>query len=126
MLKIYPVGSIYISVNNTNPTDLFGGTWEKIEDKFLLGSSTSYIIGSTGGEATHKLTANEMPNHTHKVNGGDWIVSVTQSFATTGNLYYAATGNKSFQGGSLTASGGGNAHNNMPPYLAVNIWKRTE
>ena len=63
---IYPVGSIYMSVNATNPKDLFGGTWTQIQGRFLLGMSSSYPAGSQGGEATHTLTANEMPNHTHQ------------------------------------------------------------
>ena len=63
--KQYPVGSIYLSVNNTNPSELFGGTWERIKDKFLLASGDTYSNGSTGGSATHTLTTNEMPSHKH-------------------------------------------------------------
>ena len=65
--KVYPVGSIYMSVNSTDPGTLFGGTWAKIEGQFLLGSSTTYPLGSTGGEATHTLTTAEMPSHSHVV-----------------------------------------------------------
>lgn len=53
---IYPVGSIYISVNNANPSVLFGGTWEPIQDRFLLGTGSTYSAGSTGGETNHTLT----------------------------------------------------------------------
>lgn len=82
--KIYPVGSIYMSVNATSPSTLFGGTWAKIEGRFLLGSSSGYSLGATGGEATHTLTVGEIPSHTHATtfynddfsNGGD-----SQSFA---------------------------------------------
>ena len=63
--KVYPVGSIYMSVNNSNPATLFGGTWEEIQGKFLLGRSTGHAAGTTGGEETHTLTSNEMPAHTH-------------------------------------------------------------
>jgi hypothetical protein len=60
--KIYPVGYIYISLNGTNPRDLFGfGTWEKIQDKFLLGAQEGWIAGETGGEKTHMLTESELP-----------------------------------------------------------------
>lgn len=63
--KVYPVGAIYMSMNNTSPATLFGGTWEEIQGKFLLGRNTAHAAGSTGGEETHKLTSNEMPAHTH-------------------------------------------------------------
>ena len=62
---VYPVGSIYMSVNATNPSALFGGTRVKIEGRFLLGSGGGYSLGATGGEATHTLTTNEMPKHNH-------------------------------------------------------------
>ena len=62
---VYPVGSIYLSINSTNPSTLFGGTWEQIKDKFLLACGDTYTNGSTGGEATHTLTTNEIPSHSH-------------------------------------------------------------
>lgn len=62
---VYPVGSIYISVTDTSPASLFGGTWEQLKDRFLLAAGDSYAAGSTGGEATHTLTASEMPSHNH-------------------------------------------------------------
>lgn len=77
--KIYPIGSIYMSMNATSPSTFFGGTWVKIEGCFLLGSSSSYSLGVTGGEAKHTLTVEEMPSHSHTTtfynddfsNGGD-------------------------------------------------------
>ena len=67
MDNIYPLGSIFISTNTTNQSIYFGGTWERIKGRFLLAADDStYKIGSTGGEATHKLTISEMPSHTHK------------------------------------------------------------
>ena len=66
---IYPVGAIYISVNSTSPGTLFGGSWERIQDRFLLSAGSSYSAGSTGGSATHTLTASEMPSHTHTFTG---------------------------------------------------------
>ena len=64
----YPVGSIYLSVNSTNPGTIFGGTWEQIKDRFLLACGSTYSNGSTGGEAKHTLTTNEMPSHSHALN----------------------------------------------------------
>ena len=114
---IYPVGSIYMSVNNVNPSTLFGGTWEQIKDTFLLSAGDTYAAGSTGGEAEHVLTVDEMPSHDH-------AMSLATTDASSAN--YARMG---YQGetrrGVTGATGGGLAHNNMPPYLAVYVWKRT-
>ena len=63
--NVWPVGSIYMSVNSTNPGTLFGGTWTQLQNRFLLGAGSSYTNGATGGEATHTLTTNEMPSHKH-------------------------------------------------------------
>lgn len=49
-LEIFPVGSIYTSINSTNPATLFGGTWEQIQGRFLLSASSSYAAGDTGGQ----------------------------------------------------------------------------
>lgn len=121
--KAYPVGSIYMSVNSTNPKTLFGGTWVQIKDKFLLATGTTYKAGSTGGEAAHTLTTNEMPNHKHAVyypNAGAADHSAPGNYpdGPSDSTYYAV--------GSYTSSAGGDrAHNNMPPYLSVYMWKRT-
>ena len=61
----YPVGSIYMSVNATSPQTLFGGTWTRLVDRMLIGAGSYYKVGDTGGETTHRLTANEIPYHTH-------------------------------------------------------------
>lgn len=123
---IYPVGSIYMSVNNTDPTILFGGTWVQIKDTFLLSAGESYSAGATGGEATHTLTANEMPSHTHtrgsistSVEAAGFGLTQTASFAD--RVQVNGT-NSSYTTG---ATGGGQAFNNMPPYLVVYMWKRT-
>ena len=63
----YPVGSIYWSKNATNPSYLFGGTWVQIKDKFILAAGDSYKINTSGGAATHTLTASQIPSHTHGV-----------------------------------------------------------
>lgn len=91
--KIYPVGSIYMSVNATNPATFIGGTWARITDVFLLASGNAYAPGSTGGEAVHTLTTNEMPAHEHKSYyywssgsnvGGNWKITMTNT--TTGGV----------------------------------------
>ena len=117
--KIYPVGSIYMSVNSTNPGTLFGGTWQRIEGRFLLGASSTYGAGSTGGEASHTLTVNEIPPHNHNtpMNSVDAFNKNSTIVGTTGYGIYQ------WNPGGTT--GGGASHNNMPPYLSVYIWKRT-
>lgn len=65
VLKAYPIGSIYMSVNETNPADLFGGLWERIRGRFLLGESSARTPGTTGGAESVKLTVDQLPAHTH-------------------------------------------------------------
>lgn len=134
---VYPVGSIYMSVNAADPSTLFSGTsWEKLEGRFLLGSDSTYNPGSTGGEATHTLTLNEMPVHNHDglyysyidtensvtLNGGTASYHIPWGSSSYPGDYGAGTGEKELITGN---AGGGTAHNNMPPYLVVNMWKRT-
>lgn len=129
-LAAWPIGSIYMTVSNTSPESLFGGTWERISERFLLGASSSYPVGSTGGEFTHKLTQSELPNYSLSVaNGSNVIRSKTGSFADA----YVQTqssgwGIPNWESKTVTVSSGGSgaAHNNMPPYLSVWMWKRTK
>lgn len=118
---IYPIGVI---VCGAKPTV---GTWEKVAGRFLLGSSSSHKAGSKGGEETHKLTVNEIPSHTHNFVAGYavWGPRATNlGFAQTGGNW---TGSDTAGGNyAHTANtGGGQAHNNMPPYLSVDMWRRT-
>mgnify|MGYP002570583437 CR=1 FL=1 len=129
-LAAWPIGSIYMSVNSTSPANLFGGTWERISDTFLFAASSSYPAGSTGGEFTHKLTQSELPNYSLSVaNGSNVIRSKTGSSADA----YVQTqssgwGIPNWESKTVTVASGGSgaAHNNMPPYLSVWIWKRTK
>ena len=128
--KIYPVGSIYISAASTSPSTLFGGTWEEIKDTFLLAAGDIYAAGDTGGEAVHTLTDEEMPSHSHGL-------SFQQEYPVTNNKsantdYSNKERTFTFDVNDTTSTpyqidpaGGGQAHNNMPPYLAVYMWKRT-
>lgn len=132
--QIYPVGSIYISVLDTNPSTLFGGTWEAIEDTFLLAAGSNYGPGTTGGEATHQLTISELPRvqssfRIRTASDGDMITATGGYFSSSasGNTSAPLTvgsGAKAQQQMNLDF-GGNTPHNNMPPYLAVYVWKRT-
>lgn len=119
---IYPIGAIYLTINETNPTALFGGTWVKIENAFLLGSGTR-TVGTVGGSETHVLTVNEMPSHTH----GQTITAKRSGSGST----YASWSSSNVYGGTdgerrnTLATGGGEPHNNMPPFFTVHMWRRT-
>ena len=120
--NIYPVGSIYMSVNDTNPSNLFGGTWTQLKDRFLLGAGSTYTNGSTGGSATQRLSVANLPSHTHPqyvaTNGG----------STSANLDYngwVSNGKAVAQGIPTGATGQGTKFDIMPPYLVVYMWKRT-
>lgn len=132
---IYPVGSIYMSVNSTSPATLFGGTWTQLTDRFLLAAGSTYTAGNTGGAATHVLTEGELPAISGTINfhgaGSATVMSgrsgnmqgltARSSFRSGGD---ATSGTTSYDGATFSF-GGGNAHNNMPPYLVVYMWKRT-
>ncbi len=114
---IYPVGSIYIAYNHTNPGTLFGGTWARMSGGFLWASQAGDTIGQTGGERTHTLTVNELPKHNH---GGTYTNAGTASKTHA----WLASGGSAMTYEAVDV-GGGAAHNNMPPYIQVSIWRRT-
>lgn len=116
----YPVGSIFLAVNNINPATFFGGTWEQIKDRFLLCAGSTYKAGNTGGEASHTLTISEMPSHNHEAvstSGSDRGLALYPFSMITQN-YRLADANV------IRPTGGNQPHNNMPPYLVVYAWKR--
>ena len=125
---IYPVGSIYVSTSATfNPQTTWGGTWVKTaKGRCLIGANDTYPLGSTGGEETHYLTADEMPQHSHGIYGADsrsGNVTLPQprfTYKDTGQTTSYVSG---IMGTELT--GNNSPHNNMQPYLAVYIWERT-
>lgn len=113
---IYPVGSIYLSYNHTNPADLFGGTWARIQNRFLWAVDASGEIGLTGGEKEVTLEGKHMPEHGHGP-------TYTQMAATKNYAWYTASGTS--LGYDTIIAGEGAAHNNMPPYIQVSAWRRT-
>lgn len=125
--RIYPVGSIYISTSSTfNPQTAWGGRWKKTADgRCLIGANDTYPLGSTGGEATHTLTHEEMPRHSHGIygvdsrNGNTTLQKPYFSYKDQGQTTSYISG---VMGTEFT--GNGEAHNNMQPYLAVYIWER--
>lgn len=166
LLAAHPVGSFYVSADPTDPSTLWGGVWQMLpEGTFLMACGDGIPAGSTGGEAEHVLTVEEMPSHGHglseidasfsgstgsagshshsytdsrasastavanKTGSGTYVTSISNSSSskTTGS---GGSHSHSFSGsvtlsGDTGEKGGGQAHNNLPPYLAVYIWKRT-
>ena len=119
--ELYPVGSIYMSTENTSPASMFGGTWEQVKDRFILGAGDTYSAGATGGEATHTLTVDEIPSHNHST----WMSDGTETNPPLQDRIPMFAWNKHGQVSLDTAGkGGSQPHNNMPPYLAVYCWKR--
>ena len=115
--EVYPVNSVVIWYSHESPASVYGGSWHRMQSRFLWGTTTEGTIGATGGEQTHTLTVNEMPSHTHK------LLFETAKLAA-GTAYSRVGG--SYQSGTIENTGGGAAHNNMPPYVNVAIWRRTE
>lgn len=135
--ECYPVGSIYMSVNSTDPSTLFGGSWERIQDTFLLASGNSYGAGSTGGSADAVVV-----KHLHQPSTGDGFNAymsglgerVRVGTSTASSARYTIVGKKNASSadasglrfaGSTDWTGSDGAGKNMPPYLAVYVWKRT-
>lgn len=131
--SVYPIGSIYISVNSTDPGTLFGGTWERIKDRFLLSAGDTYAAGNTGGSAKATL-----PSHTHTFGSGGyqmWGAKIGKGSTEPGNQisgdkkYYAAatggsTSNYKWLENVDSKGVSDVSQANMPPYLAVYVWQR--
>ena len=106
--KLYPVGSVYISFQSTNPSTLFGGTWVRLKDTFLLANGDTYPANSTGGSATKTIAVSNMPSHNHSVSSsGGHSHSVTTSGAG-GHTHTASsntTGNHKHDRGTMNITG---------------------
>ena len=133
---VYPVGAIYMSTISTSPATLFGGTWEQIQNRFLLCAGSTYSAGSTGGEATTTLTAANLPNQTGSLlfhgyasgtnmQSGDGVFSGSSTVTGYKLPSDAHTSSSSISHIKYNNGGSSTAFTNMPPYLAVYVWKRT-
>ena len=149
----FPVNSLYISLGNENPSTLWlGTTWQKQENRFLLGAGSSYNLGATGGSSAVTLSVANLPSHNHsastashthsqpahqhsgsayKVEGENGAVRISSSYANNyvGKIYVDASGGDTTGSASpittIGNTGNGQSFSIMPPYIAVNIWKRT-
>lgn len=168
--KIYPVGSVYISLEERNPSTFLGGNWTQISGRFLLGADSTHKVGTLGGEEFHKLTTEELPAHTHsattdakgKHSHTRGTMNITGYFGGntddngwwSGAFYCRNKNNISGANGTgdpsgfigfdasrswtgatsecpdhthtvtVSNTGSGQSHNNMPPYIAVYMYRR--
>lgn len=166
--QLYPVGSIYMNVNNVEPSAIFGGSWERMPSgRMLVNSGDGFNLGQVGGEKEHRLTEDELASHSHDVNNingnttstaklvGKFSSSIRPNGDITDVPYrngfgivskeseygvHAKDGGNSLPGRnyvidashshtvdlniSMLPSGKNQPHNNMPPYIVVNMWKR--
>ena len=152
-LAARPIGSFYISEDSTSPAEIFGGMWQRITGQFLFGTDTTetdpgiYPAGSTGGEAEHyhstqghTLTVDEIPSHNHEPLDSRAFVTTDRSHTPNRTTVASGSGATGIlhsdiglvRQNNTAARGGGGSHShgntgsasNMPPYLAVYIWKR--
>lgn len=168
--QLYPVGSIYMNVNNVDPSAIFGGRWERMPSgRMLVNSGDGFNLNEVGGEKEHRLTEDELASHNHgggEMAGGhthtrgtmditgDFVGALQSNFdyGVHGAFYYERnelvgpasnkgdgrqrvwfkasrnwTGETSRSGEhthNFLPSGKNQPHNNMPPYIVVNMWKR--
>lgn len=115
--QAFPIGTIlYTTEGEMSPASLLGGTWVKgDEGMYTVAAGDAYALGATGGEATHTLTVAEMPSHTH--------TETKRRGEIKG--YSDKTRKLEFNNIYSTNTGGGQAHNNLPPSLRVVEWERT-
>ena len=125
--ELYPVNTVLIRFDHVSPASLYGGTWTRLKDAFLWAADASGTIGETAGEMTHTLTVDEMPNHNHEgifYDGNDKWVGLNTGTAGY-KLSWSASAGNGWQELDTGYAGGGGAHNNMPPYVNVSVWRRT-
>lgn len=135
-LAAYPIGSVYMSIEATSPSALFGGTWEQLKDRFLIGAGGSY--SGTGGATTHRhglssgyaqIYMGGLPGVSSSTTGIAHAVTYNASYnITSGRKYQVAVDYGYTDPNAVTSATklGGNSNNTetLPPYLAVYMWKR--
>ena len=118
--NFYPIGSIYMSINSTSPATLFGGTWAAIDaGRFLVAAGTGYSVGGTGGQSSVSLTRGNLPDIAFDVlaqgNGSNtWGLPAPTAQGTAGLIP-----------GYVRSGGSGDAISIIPPWFAINVWRRT-
>lgn len=130
-LPYFPIGAVYISTKDINPSTYFGGTWQRIaKGRTLVGideDDTDFnTTKKTGGEKTHKLTVEEMPSHTHGtgINESDGFEVHITDATITPDTRYMTNGSSYIRHTLPSRTGGDQPHNNLQPYLTVYIYEK--
>ena len=119
----YRVGDYLQTENPTNPATSWPGTsWVQVQGRMLMGASETYHVGSEGGEAQHTLTVAEIPSHQHQLHGWSYAYQDGPSSQFAPTRPYDQIDNTDM---TTYPTGDGQPHNNLPPYRAVYIWRRT-
>lgn len=141
---VYPVGAIVQFWDARDPNELWPGTtWTEVTGVFLYARSTGRTVGNTGGEETHVLSTSEMPAHTHGASSGsagghshmvgfdlDGQMGTTRcsphlaGVSGAGRTVTSSSAGVHTHGISVNSTGDGQAHNNLPPYRVVSMWRR--
>jgi hypothetical protein len=129
--KIYPVGSLYMSAKATSPAELFGGTWEQIKDRFILAAGDTYAAGSTGGSANHNHSIGEMFAAAY-INGSYMEYDYSGNTAWTAKyknlipngITETSLSDKIYRSGITVYGSPTKEAGNLPPYVAMYVWKR--
>ena len=136
---VHTVGAVIFSFNDSfSPSALWGGSWSRVTNRFLIGSGGTYSTGVTGGETSVTLTVDQMPNHNHTRQDLVYDQSYSESQLLSARTVYWTFGSQCniaydqqtmehvamFNGGSTGYAGNGASHNNMPPYIGCNIWRK--
>ncbi len=122
------MGSVFIGAVSTSPATLLGGgTWQQIAGGRVLVGQTSGDVDfdtalETGGAKTVTLDVTQIPSHTHMQRRHGTTTGALSGVTTAPDT---SSSNPADLGPVTGATGGGQAHNNMPPYLVVYIWERT-
>ena len=120
--KVYPVGSIYISVSATHPSVFFGGTWKQLKNRFLLGAGDTYVAGTIGGSADAVLIEH---NHEIPTRGGISASDINGGYGAIVETASDFTNNAKQTTTAGAPTGENGKGKNMPPYIAVYMWQRT-
>ena len=124
---VYPIGSLYMSMNETDPKDLFGGTWERIKDRFIYANGDATASGTLGGSTAHNhglgsgfaaMNIGDGGIQYQEKQVGAWGTNAAMNIGTSYDSYQT----KSW---GISLGGATDNNNNIPPYITAYIWKRT-
>ena len=122
---IFPIGSIYFTASAVNPSTSIGGTWQRYAQGKCLFSVDDFSFETTGGVKEVVLTEAQMPSHTHTLDDIYRHIVNTPGEIASGGGWADQPRNLLSQSNTTNSTGGGQAHPNMPPYIAIYCWKRT-